>query len=118
MRFFLVAAALAGLALPAAAACQWEWLCNGDGACKQMPVCDSVDEVPPPKPDSAPPEMPPLSMRPQKIPGNGTALTCEHIMRKNRGGKWYWREACYCSDPARGTDPTPPFANIVRCDSQ
>ena len=28
------------VALPANADCSWDWLCNGDGVCKQMPVCD------------------------------------------------------------------------------
>ena len=37
-------------AAPAAAECTWEWLCNADGACKQMPVCGSVYESPPPRP--------------------------------------------------------------------
>jgi hypothetical protein len=121
-----LAAALAGAAafaaFPAAAECQWEWLCNGDGACKHMPVCDSVNEVPPPRPEGTqPPAMPPLAMRPHKIAGTGvgisTTLTCEHIMRKGKSGRWYWHEACFCSDPAKARDSSPPFANIVRCDA-
>ena len=117
----LAAALLASMALPAAADCAWEWLCNGDGACKHMPVCDSVFETPPPRPEGAePPAMPPLAMRPHKIAGSGVGssvnLTCEHIMRKGKTGRWYWREACFCSDPARAKDATPPFANIVRCE--
>ncbi len=112
----LLAAALA--APPAFGACTWEWLCNGDGACKHMPVCDSVYELPPPKPsDAQPPAMPPLSMRPAKIAGSTfTALTCEHIMRQGRTGRWYWAEACYCTDKTKAIDPTNPFAHIVRCD--
>ena len=121
-----LAAAIAGAAAlaapPAAAQCEWEWLCNGDGACKQMPVCDSVNEVPPPRPEgSQPPAMPPLAMRPHRIAGSGvglsTTLTCEHIMRKGKSGRWYWHEACFCSDPKRARDSSPPFANIVRCDA-
>jgi hypothetical protein len=114
----LLALALFALApLPAAANCHWEWFCNGDGACKQMPLCDSINETPPPKPDSQPPAMPPIAMRPYRIAGPMGALTCEHIMRKLGSGKWHWVEICYCTDPDRSKDPTPPFANIVRCDA-
>ena len=120
---FLAPALLAAFhALPAAADCSWDWLCNGEGACKHMPVCDSVYELPPAAPDSQPPAMPPLSMRPHKIAGTsvgGTStLTCEHIMRKGKTGRWYWHEACFCSDPNKAKDPSAPFANIVRCDKQ
>jgi hypothetical protein len=110
-------AALLAAAAPAFGACTWEWLCNGEGACKHMPVCDSVHETPPPKPSVQPPAMPPLSMRPHKLAGNlNSALTCEHIMRQGRSGRWYWAEACYCQDKAKAIDASDPFANIVRCD--
>jgi len=111
-----VAAAIALTAPAAHADCTWEWLCNGDGTCKQMPVCDSVYEVPPPKPDMSPPAMPPLAMRPQTIPKDMAGLTCEHIMRQGKSGRWYWNQACYCTDPTKATDPSTPFANIVRCE--
>jgi len=115
---FLTAAALMLAGTPAAADCTWEWLCNGEGNCKLMPVCDSVYEVPTPPPqNSQPPAMPPLSMRPHKIPAQMGTLTCEHIMRQGKSGRWYWNEACFCSDPRKGRDPSAPFANIVRCDS-
>jgi hypothetical protein len=113
----LVAAVIALAATPASADCTWEWLCNGDGNCKQMPVCDSVYEVPPPRPDAQPPAMPPLAMRPHKIAGQMGALTCEHIMRKGKSGRWYWNEACFCTDPQKARDPSAPFANIVRCET-
>lgn len=121
MKAHFLAAALSLAALPAAADCTWDWLCNGEGVCKQMPVCESVYETPPPRPDSQPPAMPPLSMRPHKIAGGGnvgSTLTCEHIMRKGKSGRWYWHEACFCSDPGKARDPSAPFANIVRCDAQ
>lgn len=123
MRWLHLAAGIVGLAAMAANAdCSWEWLCNGDGACKHMPVCNSVNEVPPPRPDSQPPAMPPLAMRPHTIAGTGigvsTTLTCEHIMRKGKSGRWYWHEACFCSDPTKAKDSSAPFANIVRCDAQ
>ena len=107
-------------ALPAQAACNWEWLCNGEGQCKLMPVCDSVLETPPPRPEGTqPPAVPPLSMRPYKIAsGGGSTLTCEHIMRQSKSGRWLWTEACYCTDPAKAKDKTPPFANIVKCEEK
>src|SRR3954467_12369013 len=108
------------VALPASAECSWDWLCNGDGVCKQMPICDSVYETPPARPDSQPPAQPPLSMRPYKIAGAGVGasntLSCEHIMRKGKSGRWYWHEACFCTDPNKARDPSAPFANIVRCE--
>ena len=115
------AALLSAVALPAGAECSWDWLCSGEGVCKQMPICDSVYETPPPRPDSQPPAQPPLSMRPYKIAGAGvgtaaTTLSCEHIMRKGKSGRWYWHEACFCTDPNKARDPSAPFANIVRCE--
>ncbi len=118
MKLHLLMLTAAGLALgttSASADCTWEWLCNGEGNCKQMPVCDSVYETPPPRPASAPPAQPPLSMRPSRIPNTMTSLTCEHIMRQGKSGRWYWNEACFCTDPKKTRDPSEPFANIVRC---
>ena len=112
----LAALLLSITALPAAAACTWEWLCNGDGACKHMPICDSVHETPPPRPEARPPIVPPLGMRPHTIAGQMGPLTCEHIMRKGKTGRWYWHEACYCTDARRNPDTKPPFANIVQCE--
>jgi hypothetical protein len=116
-RMFL-AAAISAAALPAAASCSWEWLCNGDGNCKQMPICASIYEIPPAAPNSQPPAMPPLSMRPTRIPGPMGTLTCEHIMRQGKSGRWYWDEACFCTDPKKARDPSAPFANIVRCEAR
>ena len=118
----LVAALLGGFVLPAGAACSWEWLCNGDGQCKHMPVCDSVYETPPPKPEGEQPPVPPTAMRPHKIAGGSgvtsSTLTCEHIMRKTKSGRWTWHEACFCTDPTKAKDPSAPFANIVRCEGK
>jgi len=110
----LCLAALA--ALPANADCKWEWLCNGDGACKQVPVCDRLDEVPPPRPEMAPPALPPRAMRPAKVVNMIPGMSCEHIMRQDTRGKWSWESACYCADPAKGVDPSDPFKHIVRCE--
>ncbi len=62
--------------------------------------------------------MPPLALRPSKLPGSMSALTCEHVMRQGRSGRWYWDQACFCTDPKKARDPSEPFANIVRCDSR
>lgn len=117
--FFILTVVSLTLAAPAAAAaCRWEHFCNGDGACKQMPLCDSIHEKPPPRPDTRPPAMPPIAMKPYRVPGPMGTLTCEHLMRQESSGKWKWIEMCYCTDPSRSTDPTPPFAHIVRCESR
>jgi hypothetical protein len=118
MKMQLAAVLTSLAAVPAFADCSWDWLCNGEGVCKQMPICDSVNELPPPRPETSPPNMPPLAMRPDKIAGPMGTLTCEHIMRKTKSGKWRWFEACFCTDPNKTRDPSAPFANIVRCDSQ
>ncbi len=115
-RLVLAVAALAA-ALPVHADCRWEWLCSGDGACKQMPVCDTVYDVAPPRPESAPPTPPPLAMRPHKIASPMGTLSCEPVMRQSASGHWSWAEACFCSDEMKAPDPTRPFANIVRCET-
>ncbi len=38
----MVAVAASAATMHAAADCTWEWLCNGEAQCKQMPICDSV----------------------------------------------------------------------------
>ena len=121
MKLHIGIAALGALAAlwttPAMADCKWEWLCNGEGGCKQLPICDTVTEVPPPAPnDAKPPAMPPLALRPGKMPVAMRALTCEHIMRQGKSGRWYWDQACFCTDKSKAPDPSSPFANIVRCD--
>ena len=105
--------------VPALAACQWEWLCNGDGSggCKQMPVCETLYDIAPPRPDSAPPTPPPISMRPHQIPGSLGPATCEFIMHQTKVGRWEWDRACFCNDPVKTVDPNAPLANIVRCEA-
>jgi hypothetical protein len=118
MRISIAALAIAlHASTPALAACSWTWLCNGEGACRQMPVCDSVYETPPPRPESRPPVAPPLTTRPFTLSAtNRSALTCEHIMRQDASGRWSWEEACFCTDKSKNPDPSSPFGNIVRCD--
>ncbi len=114
----LVASSLSfALATPAAyASCGWEWMCNGEGSCKQMPVCDSVYEVPPPRPEEPAPTPPPMSIRPHETPREMSGLDCEEVMRRSPSGHWSWDQACFCADPLKARDPTTPFANIVRCE--
>ena len=112
--------AIAAPALPsiASAACTWEWLCNGGGACRQTPVCDALDEVPPAKPEMAPPVPPPLAMRPQAATSHrGGDVACEQVMRQTAAGNWKWEEACYCGDDTKVPDPSQPMSNIARCQS-
>jgi hypothetical protein len=117
MRIRLAAVLVSLASSPALADCHWEWLCNGEGACKQMPVCDTLYDKAPPRPESAPPSPPPIRMRPHKVPGHMSGTTCEYIMRQTQSGRWQWDEACFCSDPGKTADPTTPLANIVRCET-
>ncbi len=114
MRLVLAFAALVA-ALPAHAGCNWEWMCSGEGACKQMPLCDSVYDVPGPRPESAPPAPPPIAPRPFGTGNHLTGLTCEPVMRQSMSGHWSWAEVCFCSDEMKAADPTRPLSNIVRC---
>ena len=99
------------------AVCHWEWLCNGEGGCRQMPVCETLYEVPPPKPQSTPPAPPPASLRPQRIPVSLGAADCEFVMRQDSAGQWQWEKACYCSDVTKARDNGAPMSNIVRCEA-
>jgi len=100
----------------ASAACNWEWLCNGDGACRQAPVCDSLDEVPGPRPDVPAPKPPPMGMRPQQATAQkGGNVTCEQVMRQTTAGNWKLEQACYCGDEAKGREASAPMSNMVRC---
>jgi hypothetical protein len=117
MRIRLAAVLVSLASSPALADCHWEWLCNGEGACKQMPVCDTLYDKPPPRPESAPSSPPAIRMRPHKVLGHMSGTPCEYIMRQTQSGRWQWDEACFCSDPGKTADPTMPLANIVRCET-
>jgi hypothetical protein len=113
----LLAAFAMSLAAPAVnASCAWEWMCNGEGSCKQLPVCDSVYEVPPARPQEVAPTPPPIAMRPHHIGRDMTGLDCEDVMRRSPSGHWSWDRASFCADPLKARDPTTPFSNIVRCE--
>jgi hypothetical protein len=101
---------------PVAANCHWEWLCSGDGSqCKQMPICETLYDNPPPRPESNPP-IPPIGVRPQKVSLGTGPETCEQVMHQTPAGKWEWDRACFCSDSTKAKDPNAPLANIVRCE--
>ena len=118
MRKGSMVAALIALAAPAAyASCTWEWMCNGEGSCKQMPVCDSVYDVAPPRPAEPAPVPPPMSIRPRGHMHAMRGLECEEVMRRSASGRWSWDQACYCSDARKARDASEPFANIVRCET-
>jgi hypothetical protein len=112
----LLAASAMIVAGNASAICHWEWLCNGEGGCRQMPVCDTLYEVPPAKPEGTPPT-PPVSLRPQKVAGSMGAADCEYVQRQDTTGQWHWEQACYCSDVRKPRDNGAPIANIVRCEA-
>jgi hypothetical protein len=113
----LLASSLTLVAGSAFAECHWEWLCNGSGGCKQMPVCETLYEVPPPRPESAPPTPPPESLRPEKIAGPLGVADCDYVMHQDNIGRWHWDKACYCSDATKAKDASAPLSNAVRCNA-
>ncbi len=114
MNFRIVSAIAVLAAGNAYANCEWEWLCNGDGSCKQLPVCESLYDTPSPPPGGTP-HTPPISMRPVSVPGSRGPARCEYIMRQKKSGHWAWEEACFCADENKTRDPDAPLANIVHC---
>ncbi len=85
MRIASWAAMLAcAAAVPALADCHWEWLCNGEGACKHMPVCDTLFDKAPPRPESTPPSPPPIRMRPHNLTGSRQERRSQHAARQHR----------------------------------
>jgi hypothetical protein len=99
------------------AECHWEWLCNGSGGCKQMPVCETLYEVPPARPEVPPPAPPPQSLRPQKVGGTLGPANCDYVMHQDKSGRWRWDQACYCSDVTQAKDAGTPLSNAVRCEA-
>lgn len=64
----LVVAVCALVAMPAGAACTWEWDCsNGPGQCRRVPLCDNALDLPPIDTPSTPP-IPAPSVRPIPAP--------------------------------------------------
>ena len=83
------------IATSAKATCNWDWVCNGAGQCKQVPICDSTLDIAPPRPPSIPPIAPPRVQpipRPT-LPPIGTSR-CDQVQRQRRNGTWYWDTVC------------------------
>lgn len=96
--------------------CVWEWLCDGRGTCKQMPVCESLHDKPGPKPELAPPKPPPMQVPPMEAALPEGVARCEWVMRQNaRTEAWRWVKACYCADNEKRQAGERPFSGIARC---
>ena len=86
---------LAVAASPAQARCTWDYVCDGNGNCRQVPLCDSTLDIPPPAPPRLPP-LPPPSIPPlasPRLPPLGTQA-CYPVQRQRADGSWYWQEIC------------------------
>jgi hypothetical protein len=96
--------------------CVWDWLCDGRGQCKQMPVCDSLHDKPGPKPQVDPPKPPPLQVPPMEAALPEGVARCEWVLRQNaRTEAWRWVKACYCADNEKRIAGERPFSGIARC---
>jgi hypothetical protein len=88
----------AGLALLLAAgiassSCRWEWDCTG-GQCRQVPICDSTIDIPPPRPPQVAP-IPPPTIAPiptPMVPPVGTSRCAPQYMCN--GGQCAWETIC------------------------
>lgn len=93
----LVALALTVFSIaPATASCRWEWVCDEDGDCAQVPLCERSFDIVPPQPPSIEPIVPP-SIRPidrPTLPPIG-ATDCTQARRRDTFGRWYWDTVCY-----------------------
>ena len=99
MKAILASLFVVGLSLvgEAQAACQWEWVCNESGQCKNVPLCDStLLDIPPPQPPSiapiAPPSIRPIA--PPTLPPLGTS-NCTQVQKQDGYGNWHWETVCY-----------------------
>ncbi len=94
----LLSATLLALLLPVAAEarCIWEWVCNEDGDCSHVPICDSTIEIAPIEPPSIEPIVPPSiePIAPPRLPPIGTT-ECVQVRRQDASGRWYWDTVCY-----------------------
>ena len=73
MRTILFVGLLGSLSQAASASCVWTWDCT-HGPCRQIPLCDSTLDIPPPRPPQvapiAPPSIPPIGV--PMVPPIGT----------------------------------------------
>ena len=91
----LAGMALGGFATSSLAACRWEWVCDGSGACSHVPICNHALDIAPPEPPSIPPIAHPSvrPFQPPTIPPIGTQR-CMQVQRQGFSG-WYWDTVCY-----------------------
>lgn len=115
---YLAGVAIGVVSLPAVADCKWEWLCDGRGQCRQVPVCESLYDIPPPKPEMETPKPPPMSVPPNEKAGDKGIARCEWIMRTEDGAAWSWQRACYCVDGTKRVANERPLSGLVRCDGK
>lgn len=77
------------------AECQWEWVCDEDGECAQRPICESMFDIPPPRPPSIEPIVPPTvePFKPLTIPPIGTR-DCRMVRLCDGFGNCRWKTVC------------------------
>lgn len=78
----------------ASGTCVWTWDCSS-GTCRQVPLCDSTLDIPPPQPPSippiAPPSIPPVEV--PTIPPIGTD-SCGQKYICDDSGNCAWQTVC------------------------
>lgn len=78
----------------ASASCSWQWDCTG-GQCRQIPICDSSIDIPPPRPPAVAP-IPPPTIAPiptPMVPPVG-ASRCAPQYMCNATGQCVWETVC------------------------
>lgn len=78
----------------ASAACRWQWACNRDGVCQDVPICDSaIDLAPPHQPSIQPIEPPSIApiQRPVVPPIGTDHCAAQHVLGP---GGWHWETLC------------------------
>jgi hypothetical protein len=91
-----LAASLWAVPIRSLASCQWTWDCSGGaGQCRQVPICGSTLDIPPPRPPAIqpipPPTIPPIEM--PRVPPVGT-LACRQTYLCNNMGQCSWQSVC------------------------
>lgn len=80
---------------PAQASCVWKWDCSaGAGNCRQVPICQSPTDIPPPRPASVAP-IPMPSVKPIEMPSVapvGTQSCQQRYLCEN--GTCGWKKVC------------------------
>jgi hypothetical protein len=97
--------------------CKWEWLCDGQGNCRQSPICEKLSDDPGAPPAGEPPK-PPHALPPLEPTRANAQLQCEHVQRRHaKTGRWAWDQVCFCAskDAATIESPMTPLVGIKRC---